>query len=166
MITLKKYKTGLWLVVFMAALCTGGSFFAQYGLGMKPCPLCIFQRIGVMAVGMVALIAVLLPAKGVGARLLGSVLISIPALVGLSIAIRHRYIQGLPPEDIPACGPGLNYMVETMPFSGMVSKVLTGSGECASVADVMGVPLPIWSMLFFSAALLVVWFNFFKNKKA
>ncbi len=164
MFALKTYKTGVWVVVIVAALCTAASFFAQYGLGMNPCPLCIFQRVGVMAVGMIALLAAILPSKKKAGKLVGSVAISIPALIGLGIAIRHRYIQGLPPDEVPSCGPGLNYMVDNMPFTGMIEKVLMGSGECASVANVLGVPLPIWSILFFSFVLILTWVNFAKNR--
>lgn len=166
MMASKRYKWGIWLVVLLAVACTAGSFFAQYGLGMKPCPLCIFQRVAVMAVGLVALLIAIFPNKGMVGRIVGGVLISIPAITGLSIAIRHRYIQGLPADEIPTCGPGLNYMVETMPFSGMVEKVLTGSGECASVSDVMGLPLPIWSILFFSAVLIVTWVSIVRSRQA
>ncbi len=164
MMVSKRYKLGVWLVVLLALVCTAGSFYAQYQLHMKPCPLCIFQRVSVMAVGLVALLIAIIPNKKMLGRIVGGVLISIPAITGLSIAIRHRYIQGLPADEIPTCGPGLNYMVETMPFSSMVEKVLTGSGECATVEGVMGLPLPIWSILFFSAVLIIIWVSIIRSR--
>ncbi len=151
------YRKIVWLIVLLAAICTGGSFYAQYGLGLNPCPLCIFQRMSVIGVGLLALLCALWPLRRRLAHWASALLVSVPALFGLGVAIRQRYIQGLPPAEIPACGPGLNFMVETMPFADVLQKVLLGSGECATVEYVLGVPLPIWSMLFFSAVLLLLW---------
>lgn len=150
----------------LSAVVLGSALYAQYVLYMEPCPLCIFQRVAVMAVGALALVFALIgfvkPNRCVA--LLGNALISVAALVGLGIAAQHIYIQNLPEADIPACGPGLDYMIETMPFNDMVAKVLGGSGECASVEPIMGVPLPIWSALFFTGVLVWLWSSWFKNR--
>ena len=37
----------------------GYALYAQHGLGLEPCPLCIFQRVGVIALGVVFLVAAL-----------------------------------------------------------------------------------------------------------
>ncbi|MEP6634101.1 MAG: disulfide bond formation protein B, partial [Luteimonas sp.] len=75
---------------------------------------------------------------------------------GLAISARHVWLQHLPPDDVPACGPGLNYMMEAMPFLGVLRKVLTGSGECAKVDwTFLGLSMPEWSSIWF--ALLALW---------
>lgn len=159
-------STVWWSIFLLSAVVLGSALYAQYVLYMEPCPLCIFQRVAVMAVGALALVFALIgfvkPNRCVA--LLGNALISVAALVGLGIAAQHIYIQNLPEADIPACGPGLDYMIETMPFNDMVAKVLGGSGECASVEPIMGVPLPIWSALFFTGVLVWLWSSWFKNR--
>jgi len=84
------------------------------------------------------------------------VLALIPALIGLGIAGRHVWLQYLPPEQVPACGPDLAYMMEAFPLGTMLRQVLTGSGECAAVTwRLLGLSMPEWSLLWF--ALLTVW---------
>lgn len=158
-------KKHLWLIVLVSALVIAAALYSQYVMKMEPCPLCIFQRVAVMFVGAFALIMALVPQRKSGMGLFSAVLISIPALVGLAIALRQRYIQGLPPSEVPACGPGLDFMLDTLPLQNVIQTVLTGSGECAKVDYVLGLPLPIWSALFFVFAILVAWGGWFKYRR-
>ena len=48
--------------------------------------------------------------------------------------MRHVWIQSQPKGEVPACGMGLNYMLETLPLTDVITKVLKGSGECAERA--------------------------------
>ena len=70
---------------------------------------------------------------------------------GAAIAARHVWLQHLPPEQVPACGPGLAYMIEAMPsWLAVVKKVLAGSGECAEVNwTFLGFSMPEWTLLCF-----------------
>lgn len=135
-----------YLAVFVA--CAGMMAFAlylQYYRYLNPCPLCIFQRVCVIAVGLLALLAALHnPRSVLAARLYGG-LSTLAALAGFAIAARHAYIQTLPPSQIPSCGPGLNFMLDTMPFGQVLKTVLFGSGECALVDWAwLGISLPGW----------------------
>ncbi len=158
------YKKYLIIVVLLALMATGGSFFAQYVLRLTPCPLCIFQRVAIMATGAVALLCLAFRLWSPITRFVASFLVSLPAVFGLCVAIRHLYIQNLPPDKVPACGPGLNFMIKTLPFSEMFSKVLLGSGECAQVEKVLFLPIPAWSLLFFSAILFILWYAFVHSR--
>jgi len=72
------------------------------------------------------------------------------AIVGAGIAARHVWLQHLPPDQVPECGPGLNYMLQSFPFSKALSMVLKGSGECAKVGwRFLGLSIPQWTLLFF-----------------
>src|SRR5690606_10592900 len=90
--------------------------------------------------------------------------------IGWSVAVaaRHVWLQHLPPEDVPACGPGLDYWLNTFPLKDVVQKVLHGSGECATVDwTFAGLSLPTLSLIFFSILLLVnlwllIWPNYIK----
>lgn len=120
------------------------ALYAQHGLGLEPCPLCIFQRVAVIALGVVFLVAALHPAGPVGRRLY-SVLLALVALAGSGVAARHVWLTTLPPERVPACGPGLDFMLDAFPLADTLAMVLAGSGECAKVEwSLLGLPMPAW----------------------
>lgn len=125
----------------------GYALYAQYGLGLEPCPLCVFQRIGVISLGIVfALAAVHNP--GIAGRRLYAGLLALAALGAAGVAGRHLWLQALPPERVPACGPGLDYMLESFPFTEMLQTVLSGSGECAQVDwRFLGLAMPAWVLI-------------------
>lgn len=139
--------------------CAGLLAFALYEqlhAGLNPCPLCIFQRVAFMAIGVVLLVAGLHAPRGNGARRAYGVLALLAALTGLAIAARHVWLQHLPPDQVPSCGPGLNYLMEAMPVSGVIRTVLTGSGECAVVDwRLLGLSMAEWGLVWF--ALFVAW---------
>lgn len=131
-------------------------FFLQKHLGFHPCPLCIFQRIGVVIMGVFTLIAVIANPSKTWARLtlwLGSV-----AGIGWSTAVaaRHVWLQHLPADEVPSCGPGLDYWVDTLPMFAVVKEVFKGSGECASIDwQFLGLSIPEQSLIVFGFLLLI-----------
>lgn len=131
-------------------------FFLQRYMGLSPCPLCIFQRIGLMVMGSFALIAALFNPKSKAVRLvlwLGS-LLGIGWAAG--VAARHVWLQHLPADRVPSCGPGLDYWLDTLPMSEVLNQVFAGSGECASVDwTFLGFSIPEQSLLLFSLLLIV-----------
>ncbi len=128
------------------------ALYAQFDLGLDPCPLCIFQRIGIAALGVVFLIAALHNPSRSGARVY-AVLIAIAALATMAVAARQVYIQHLPPGTIPSCGAPLSMMLKFMPLTAVIRKVLSGSGECGIVNwTFLGLAMPAWVLI--CAALL------------
>jgi disulfide bond formation protein DsbB len=125
--------------------------FAQYGQLYEPCPLCIFQRVAMAAVGLLGLAAALHNPKGRGGRMAWGGLAFLAAATGAAIAGRHVWLQHLPPDQVPACGPTLDYMLQSMPsWLDVVKKVLAGSGECAEVNwTFLGFSMPEWTLLVF-----------------
>lgn len=142
-----------------AAACAaviGFAILTQLQGGLIPCPLCIFQRVAFAALGVVFLIGGLHAPRGRGGRRAYGVLALLAAAIGIGIAGRHVWIQHLPPDQVPSCGPGLDYMRELMPITSVIRKVLTGSGECARVDwTFLGMSMPEWSVLSF--LLLALW---------
>lgn len=130
----------------------GYALYTQFHGGLLPCPLCIFQRVAFAALGAVFLIGGLhAPRSLAGRRVYGAVGI-VAAAVGALIAGNHVRLQHLPPDQVPACGPGLDYLLEAMPLTGVVRKVMTGSGECAEVDwSFLGLAMPAWSLICFVA---------------
>lgn len=131
------------------ALLLGIAYYLQYVEGMEPCPLCIFQRVVFMALAVVFLLAALHHPRSVGSRVYGGTMLLI-AGIGIAIAGRHLWLQSLPPDQVPLCGPGLSYMLDVFPLHEVVRNVLTGSGECAEVDLILGVSIPVWSLTGFA----------------
>jgi protein dithiol:quinone oxidoreductase len=121
----------------------------QYVVGLEACPLCIFQRVAMVALGLVFLAAALHAPAGRGARAYAGVGL-VTALIGIGIAGRHVYLQSLPPDAVPACGPGLGYIMDAFPIVEAVRMVFTGSGECAEVNwSFLGLSMPAWVLIWF-----------------
>lgn len=131
------------------------AFYAQLHDGLEPCPLCIFQRVAFVALGLVFLLGALHAPAG-RARSVYGVLALLAAGVGAAISAQHVRLQHLPPDQVPTCGPGLDYMLDAMPISGVIRKVLTGSGECANIDwSFLGLSMPAWTLVCF--VLLAGW---------
>jgi protein dithiol:quinone oxidoreductase len=125
----------------------GYAYFAQYVQHYDPCPLCMFQRVTIVALGIVFALAAAHGARGWG-RYVYAVLIAVAALATVGIAARHLYIQSLPPGSVPACGAPLDVLVHMFPITTVIAKVLHGGGECAQVNwTFMGLAMPAWVLI-------------------
>lgn len=137
----------------------------EHVVGLEPCPLCIFQRVAVIAAGIVFLVAALHNPKGRVGKAIYGVLGLASIGTGAFIAGRHVWLQHLPASEVPSCGPGLDYMMDILPLRDVVSLVLTGSGECAEIDfTFLGLSLPAWTLIGFLilslAALRILWLAF------
>lgn len=123
------------------------ALFAQYGLGLEPCPLCILQRVAVITAGVLFLLALLHDPGDRGARAYG-VLIDLAALAGIAVAARQIWIIAQPPGSVAECGASLDYMMAVLPWHEVLAKVLTGSGECSKVDwTLLGLSMPTWVLM-------------------
>ncbi|MBN7798255.1 disulfide bond formation protein B [Parahaliea mediterranea] len=117
-------------------------FYLQQHLGLAPCPLCMTQRVAVVALGVFALLAALHNPTGNGRRIYAA-LCAVAATFGAAIAGRHVWLQYLPEDQVPACGPSLEYMLETLPFAETVKMVMMGDGNCAETMwTFLGLSIP------------------------
>ena len=125
------------------------ALYAQYVQGLEACPLCIFQRMALIGVGIVLLGATLHAPTGTGARAYAG-LGAFVAAVGAGISAWHVRLQNLPPAEVPACGPGFGYMFDAFPWLDAVKMVFTGSGECAEINwTFLGLSMPAWVLVWF-----------------
>ena len=140
------------------AVCVGLLVYAymlQFIDGLEPCPLCVFQRVAFFVLGSVFLIAALHNPGTTGARIYGG-LIALTAGTGAAIAGRHIWLQSLPADQVPECGPGLEYMLDAFPLVETLRTVLSGSGECADISWLfLGMTIPAWALLWFVALGLI-----------
>ena len=132
--------------------CVAGMSFAlylQYGQHLEPCPLCIFQRIAMISAGVVFLAGALHGPREWG-RWVYAVLATLAAGAGVGLSARQVWLQGLPPDQVPACGPTLDYLMQMFPWREVVETVLKGDGECAKIAGIfLGITLPGWTLIAF-----------------
>ncbi len=123
----------------------------QYALKLEPCPLCILQRVFVIALGAIMLVATLHDPGLTGRRVYG-VLIVVFGVLGMIVAGRHVWLQNLPADRVPECGPGLEYLLDAFPLTEALSLVFRGSGECADVQWIfLGLTIPGWTLVIFTA---------------
>jgi len=123
------------------------AYYAQFVMHLEPCPLCIFQRVGVFAIGVLFAFAAAHDPVGWGRRSYAGLLV-LASLVTGGIAVRHLYIQSLPPGTVAACGASLDFMLKVFPLTDVLVKVLTGSGECARVTwRFLGLAMPAWVLI-------------------
>jgi disulfide bond formation protein DsbB len=137
------------IIAIGCALLIAIALYMQYQLGLEPCPLCMTQRVAIIAVGLVAGVAFLHNPAGTMRRVYAATG-AILALLGGAVSSRQLWLQSLPEDQVPACGPSLEYMLETFPLADTLRVMLQGDGNCAEVVwTFMGLSIPAWTLVAF-----------------
>ena len=124
-------------------------FYLERTLYLDPCPLCIIDRVILICMGVVFLIAMLHNPSRLGQRFYGITNLLV-AGTGIAVAGRHVWLQHLPADKVPECGAGLYYMLENFPLHKTLQKVLQGSGECAEIQwTLLGLSIPEQTLILF-----------------
>jgi disulfide bond formation protein DsbB len=139
------------------AVCAGliaYALYLQYVIGLEPCPLCVFQRICVIGMGLIFLVAAFHHPGRAGAT--GYALLQlVVGGAGAGFAARQVWLQSLPKDQVPACGMGLDYMLDTLPLADVLRKVFEGSGECAEKGwEFLRLSIAGWTLVFFIAMIV------------
>jgi len=130
------------------AIALAFAFWSQYGLGLVPCHLCIFQRVTVAALAAGFLVATVISRPGWRGAL-AATLVAIPGLATIATAGRHVWIQLQPAGSVPACGADLDFMLDLFPVTEVILKVFKAGGECAKVDwTLLGLSMPGWVLVF------------------
>ncbi len=162
------FRPRIWflLVAVACASLLAYALYLQHVMFVDPCPLCVFQRMAFMWIGAFSLLAFIHNPAIKGYRVYGGLVI-LGALAGAAVAGRHVWLQHLPTDQVPDCGMGLNYMLETMPFTDVLSEVFYGSGECADVSwSLLGLSMPNWTFLWYIGLAIATMVVLVKNSKA
>lgn len=155
-ITRWSFRSQFLLGFLVCAALLGFAILSQTIWGLTPCPRCIFQRIAYIGLGVVFLIGGLHAPRGAWGRRIYGLIALIPAAAGIYVAANHVWLTHLPPDQVPSCGPTLDYLLDSSPLFDVVKTVLSGSGECAKVDwTFLGMSMPAWSLLWF--LLLTAW---------
>lgn len=137
-----------WVAVSSAAL-MGFALYLQHVLNEIPCPLCITQRIFVIAIGVVALLAAIINPQTLARRATAGLML-ILAIAGAAVAGRHVWLQSLPEDQVPACGPGLGYMFQNFPLQKAFELLFMGNGNCAEQGwTFLSLSIPAWTLICF-----------------
>ena len=125
----------------------GFALYAQHVLLLDPCPLCVFQRIATILLGLVFLGAAIHDPGKLGGRIYAG-LVLLTAGFGVGVASWHVYLQNLPTDSVPSCGPGFEYIMENFALFDALSMIFQGSGECAEVVwRLLGLSMPTWVII-------------------
>jgi len=151
-----KRQTNLAGVLACAAM-MAYALYSQHVLGLEPCPLCVLQRVAVILLGVLFLTAALHNRSGTAY----AVLLGLVAAAGAAVAAWHVRLQHLPPDEVPSCGPGLNYILDTIPLQDMFAVIFKGSGQCAEISwRFLGLSMPAWVVIgLLGLGLIGIWNN-------
>ena len=135
----------LWILAVTGALLFG-ALVMEHFFALVPCPLCLMQRIWFFAAGLFAFIGLMHdPRWGIY-----PLLSIISALIGSGFSIRQLYLQSLPADQVPACGPDITYMIDAFPLKDLLAAMTRGTGDCAAVSwEFLGLSMPAWALLGF-----------------
>jgi len=140
----------IYVIVFLGCIgLMSVALFFEHAMLLEPCPLCILQRIMVIATAAVALVAAIHGPKNLGIKLYG-VLMILTSVIGGGISIRQLWLQSLPEDQVPACGASLDYLLDVFPVTEVLTMVLTGDGACAEVVwTFLGISIAGWTLVGF-----------------
>ncbi len=151
------------IIFAICASLLGFGLYLEHAVGLEPCPLCVFQRVAYIVIGLIALIAAIHNPKKLFERIY-NFLIFMASFCGAGIAGRQIWLQHLPANKIPECGLGLEYMLNFFPFIDAIKMILSGSGECAKVQwTFLNFSIAEWSILFFIGLMIVCLTMFLKK---
>lgn len=143
------FRLACLLGFFACAALMGYALYAQHVLALEPCPLCILQRYAVIATGLVFLAGAVHAPRAWGRRVYGG-LAFVTASLGAGVASHHVWLQSLPPDQAPACGPGFDYLLDAFPLRKALSMIFQGSGDCTDVDwTLLGLSMPAWTLVAF-----------------
>lgn len=158
-------RTGFVFGAIACAALLGYGFYLQYHDGQDPCPLCLVQRGFYFALLFVFLVAALHGARRAGTVLYG-LLLFVLAIAGGGVAARQVWLQHLPADQLPKCGPDLYFMLDNFPLGKVITNLFRGSGQCAEVTwRFLGLSIAEWSLAWFAVfALLALWAVFRRGR--
>lgn len=158
--------TNLLIAIFTALMMLIAVFYFQETLHLLPCPLCVSQRIFAMATGVIAFIAFLHNPTGRWRKIYAA-LTGLAAFGGSSISSRQVWLQSLPEDQIPACGPTLDWMFEVnFPLQEILAAMFFGEGSCAEIKwQFLGLSIAGWTLVAFIFLIAVAVFQFLRPEK-
>ena len=150
------------LIFIACIILLGIAYFMQYIMGLSPCYLCITQRFFIAIIGLFSLLAFI---HNKGPKIYG-LIVAFSALIGGYFASKQLWLQSLPPEKIPACGPPVDYLFDSFNVSEAIKILIQGDGNCAAVQwTFIGISIPGWSLICFIAIVILSVLKIIRHNK-
>lgn len=152
------------IVILVVASMLFAIYYLEGVLFLDPCPLCMVDRAILVVIAFISLIALIHNASGIMRWVYTSLSVLFSGL-GIAVAARHIWLQGLPPDQVPECGPDLTYMLEVFPLGDVIKRVFSGSGQCAEISwTFLGMTIPQQTLLLFIVLLVMAVFAHFQQR--
>ncbi len=154
------------IAVFLGCVITIGIvLYMEHVMLLSPCGLCITQRVFVILCGLVCLASGIHNPSAHGQKLYAFAAAAM-CIFGSYFAGRQIWLQHLPEDQVPACGPGLTYLYENFPFIEVLNFLLKGDGNCAEVQfRFLGLSIPEMSMVAFVILFSTCMYMAFRQQK-
>ncbi len=150
-------------IFFVCVATIGIVLYMEHVMLLSPCGLCITQRVFVILCGFVCLISAIHNPGSSGQRLYAFAAASM-CVFGSYFAGRQIWLQHLPEDQVPACGPGLTYIYDNFPFMETLNFLLKGDGNCAEVVfRFLGLSIPEMAMVAFIILFSTCMYIAFRN---
>ena len=155
----KSLRLYSFLPVLATTLMLAYAYYVQYVDYLDPCPLCLVQRLIILIIGLIFLLTLIAPPQNLFRKIIAGIIIVV-TVIGCAVSGRHVWLQNLPADEVPACGPGLSYMLENLPLGSVFNSLFTGSGECAEISwRFLGLSMPTWTLITFIGFIIytIIW---------
>ena len=155
------------LIIFLiVGSLLGYAAYSMKVLGLEPCTLCITQQFFYCLIGLSSFVAFFHDPVTSASRVY-SFFISLFSLAGIWISGRQIWLQGLPEDEIPLCGPPLEYIIDVFPFADVINALFMGDGNCAEISwQFLGLSMAAWSFIWFFIILSLSITIFIKSKSS
>ena len=153
------------LIIFLiVGSLLGYAAYSMKILGLEPCTLCITQQFFYCLIGLTAFVS-FLHNPGINSSRVYSFSLSLFSLAGIWISGRQVWLQGLPEDEVPLCGPPLEYIIDVFPFADVINALFMGDGNCAEIPwEFLGLSMAGWSLVWFLIILFLGLTSFVKSK--
>lgn len=150
-------------LICVSSLLIAKFYFEDY-LGLEPCYLCITQRAFIAIAGLLFFIWAVHDPKRLGARIY-ALLVLVSTSAGAYFSLKQLYLQSLPEEQVPQCGPPVDYLFETFSKFEVIAMLLRGDGNCAKIQwEFLSITMPGWVLLIFIVLIAASILNLTKIK--
>ena len=144
-----------WLLLFISAIGLDlTALYFQYGMGLQPCVMCIYERVAVLGIAFSGLIGFIAP-RVLILRLIALGIGLWGAIKGLFIAYAHMDFQ-MNPAPWKSC-PIVPNFPQTMPLHEWFPSVFKPTGSCSEISwQWLGLTMVQWLVVAFAIYTLVL----------
>lgn len=148
-------KRSSWLLLAFSSLALElTSLYFQYGMGLQPCVLCVYERLAMSGLFFAGIIGLLAP-RSLIVRLIALALGLFSGIKGLMISIRHLDLQ-MNPAPWKQCEFIPNFP-ETLPLHQWLPSIFNPTGSCDnSQWSLFGITMVQWLVFIFAVYVLVL----------